>query len=102
MGYGVHMSIQQNFTNAPAHAHLNLLGFVMSAIFAFYYHLVPSAQTMLGWVHFALHEIAAILMFPGIIMALHQGGEGLAKFSSLLAIVATLLFGFIVLRNRSA
>ena len=102
MAYGIHMSIQEDFTNAPAHAHLNLLGFVMGAIFAFYYHLIPAAQTQLGWVHFGLHQVAVILMFPGVIMALNGGDQTLAKVSSLLAVAATLLFAWIFYSNRRA
>ena len=101
MAYGIHMSIQQNFVTAPAHAHLNLLGFVLSAIFAFYYHLVPSAQGRLGWTHFAVHAVAVVVMFPGIIMADTGQGDGLAKAGSLLAILAMFIFAWILLRSRA-
>ncbi len=101
MGYGIHMAVQQDFTTAPAHAHLNLLGFVMSAIFAFYYHLVPSAQGRTGWMHFTVHAVAVILMFPGIILADLGHGDGLAKGGSVLAILAMLIFAFVLFRNRT-
>ncbi|MCB1430649.1 MAG: hypothetical protein KDJ66_16235 [Nitratireductor sp.] len=100
MSYGIHMAVQQDFTTAPAHAHLNLLGFVLSSIFAFYYHLVPSAQGRLGWVHFLVHAVAVVITFPGIIMADVGQGDGMAKAGSVLAILAMLIFGWILLRNR--
>ncbi|MEC9343026.1 MAG: hypothetical protein VYD64_04185 [Pseudomonadota bacterium] len=100
MAYGIHMAAQQDYTTAPAHAHLNLLGFVLSAIFAFYYHLVPSAQGPTGWAHFVIHAVAVVLMFPGVIMADLGQGDGLAIFSSLLAILAMLVFAWILIRNR--
>ena len=100
MAYGIHMAIQQDFATAPAHAHLNLLGFVLSAIFAFYYHLVPSAQGPTEWAHFVVHAVSVVLMFPGIILADTGHGDGLAKVASLLAILAMLIFAWILLRNR--
>ena len=100
MSYGIHMAVQQDFSTAPAHAHLNLLGFVLSSVFAFYYHLVPSAQGRVGWIHFAVHATAVVLMFPGIIMADTGRGDALASGASVLAILAMLIFGWILLRNR--
>jgi hypothetical protein len=101
MAYGIDMSVKQEFATAPAHGHLNLLGFVLGSIFAFYYHLVPSAQSRAGWVHFGLHQLAVILMFPGVIMATSGGGDGLAKIASILAIIATLAFAWVLFKNRA-
>ena len=100
MTYGIHMSVSEDFTTAPAHGHLNLLGFVLSAIFAFYYHLVPSAQNRAGWLHFWLHQISVILMFPGVIMANTGQGDTVAKVSSVLAIIAMISFGWVIYNNR--
>ena len=102
MSYGIYMSIKENFVTAPAHGHLILLGFVLNSIFAFYYHLVPSAQDRLGWTHFGLHQVAVILMFPGILMATTGNGDALAKISSILAIVAMVIFGWVLLRNKAS
>lgn len=101
MAYGIHMAVIEDTSTSPAHGHLNLVGFVLGSIFAFYYHLVPSAQTRLGWVHFGLHQVAVILMFPGVIMAHSGGSDNLAKVASLLGIVATLIFGWIVLKSST-
>jgi len=57
MSYGIYMSVIDDFVTAPAHSHLNLLGFVMGAIFAFYYHLVPSTQDRAGWIHLRLNKV---------------------------------------------
>jgi uncharacterized membrane protein HdeD (DUF308 family) len=42
---GIAMGIQQNFTLAPAHAHLNLIGGVLLFVFGLYYRLIPAAGT---------------------------------------------------------
>ncbi|MRG72289.1 hypothetical protein GH722_10940 [Alphaproteobacteria bacterium HT1-32] len=102
MAYGIHMSAIGDHVTAPAHGHLNLLGFVMGAIFAFYYHLVPASEGRLAWVHFAIHQVAVVLMFPGVILAIEGQGEELAKISSLLALIAALVFAVVHFRRGRA
>jgi hypothetical protein len=53
---GVAMGIEQNFTLAPAHAHLNLIGGVLLFLFGLFYRLVPAAGAttlakVQGWLH---------------------------------------------------
>ena len=48
---GIAMGIQQDFTLAPAHAHLNLIGGVLLFVFGLYYRLVPAAGST-GWRNF--------------------------------------------------
>ena len=43
MAWGVQMSITQDHLLAPAHAHNNLIGFVVMVVYGFYYRLVPAA-----------------------------------------------------------
>ena len=38
---GLHMAIGQDHTQMPTHAHTMVLGWLMSAVFAFFYHLFP-------------------------------------------------------------
>lgn len=101
MGFGIWMSATGNHLYAPAHAHLNLLGWVSIAIFGAYYALVPeAANSMLAKVQLGAMHLGTILMFPGVIMAIAGTGEALAKAGSLLAVVSMLLFAFIAARNR--
>ena len=50
---GIAMGIEQNFTLAPAHAHLNLVGGVLLFLFGLYYRLIPAAGKT---VHDSDHE----------------------------------------------
>ena len=43
MGWGIEMSVTRNHSLAPAHAHLNLIGFVIMSLFGIYYALTPDA-----------------------------------------------------------
>jgi len=105
MAWGIQMAATHDHTLAPAHAHLNLVGWVTFAIFAFYYHLVPGAGAgLLPKLHLAAAVAGVVLMIPGIAMAVTQRGEDLAKIGSLLTLLSMLIFALVVLRGtgRSA
>ncbi|WP_372884374.1 hypothetical protein [Shimia sp.] len=102
MAWGIEMSVRGDHMLSPAHAHLNLVGYVSFAIFGVYYHLVPAAAgRVLARVHFALSGLGVLLMVPGIVMAIRQTGETLAKFGSLATIAGMLVFGWVVLTSRA-
>lgn len=101
MAFGIWMSASGQHLYAPAHAHLNLLGFVSMAIFGAYYTLVPAAAaSTISRVQVLAMHAGVILMFPGIIMAINGTGEALAKAGSLLAIISMLLFAYIAFRTN--
>lgn len=101
MGWGIQMSATQDHGLAPAHAHLNLLGWVGFAIFGVYYHLVPqAAETRLAQAHFVLSVVGLAALVPGIAMALTGQGDVLAKIGSVLSLAAMVTFGLVVVRSR--
>lgn len=101
MGWGIKMSASQDFTLAPAHGHLNLIGFVLFSIFGLYYHTVPAAaEKMVAKLHFALAALTVVIMVPGIVMAINQTGETLAKLGSVLGIIVGLMFLYVVVTTR--
>ena len=103
MAFGIWMSATQDHTLAPAHAHLNLIGGVLLALFGTFYMLVPNAaEGVLARIQVAATQLAIWFMFPGIIMAIQQKGETLAKIGSVCGIVAILLFVVIVARAPAA
>jgi hypothetical protein len=102
---GIAMGIQQNFTLAPAHAHLNLIGGVLLFLFGLYYKLVPVAGTstlakVQGW----LHMVGAILFPAGVATVLLKGPsfEAAPIIGSLLVVAAMTLFTVIVFRTSRA
>lgn len=97
MTWGIQMSATGDHTLSPAHAHLNLLGWVSLSIFAFYYHLVPSAaRGLLPQIHAALAISGLIIVVPGIVMAITERGETLAKVGSILSLASLLVFAVVV------
>jgi drug/metabolite transporter (DMT)-like permease len=103
MVWGIQMSASGDHSLSPAHGHLNLLGWVSCAIFAFYYHLNPgAAEGLLPKVHFALWLVTLGMMAPGIALAIQERTDVLAKVSSLLGLGAMVLFLVIVIRAAKA
>jgi hypothetical protein len=101
MLWGITMGIQEDFTMAPAHAHLNLVGGVLMALFGLYYHAVPAAAaTGLAKLHFGLATLGAWVFPTGIAIA-QRGPHGVAIIGSFLVLAAMLVFLIMVLRNRA-
>lgn len=99
---GIAMSISGDHTLAPAHAHLNLVGWVTMALFGLYYHAVPAAaEAALARLHYGVATAGVVLMVPGIILAVQEDGEALAAIGSLLTLASMLIFVVTVLRNRT-
>lgn len=99
---GIAMAISGDHTLAPAHAHLNLVGWVTMALFGVYYHLVPAAAaTTLARVHFWVATAGVVIMVPGIILATLDRGEAMAAIGSLVTLASMLIFVVTVLRHRA-
>jgi hypothetical protein len=102
---GIAMGVQQDFTLAPAHAHLNLVGGVLLFLFGLYYRLVPAAGNsplakVQGWLH-----IAGAILFPaGVAIVILKGTSFIAApiMGSLIAVAAVALFTVIVFLTSRA
>jgi peptidoglycan/LPS O-acetylase OafA/YrhL len=105
MLWGLHMAISQDHSAAPAHAHLNLLGFVALFLFGVFYHLHPQAgRSRAALVQVWVWIAGCIVMAIGVGMV-HTGrpeGEPLAAISSIAVTADMLLFAWIVFRATSA
>ncbi|MDP3959236.1 MAG: hypothetical protein Q8Q26_04040 [Pseudorhodobacter sp.] len=102
MLWGIEMAVRQNFEMAPAHAHLNLLGWVTLALFGLYYHVVPAAAaTGLARLHFALATLGVWTMPAGIAITIRTHGELLVAIGALLTLASMLIFLATVVRFRS-
>ena len=65
MSWGMWMGAHQDFTMAPAHAHLNLLGFVAPSIMGTFYALAGDrAPVRLAWINFVLSLGGVVILIP--------------------------------------
>jgi hypothetical protein len=70
------------------------------SIFGTYYALTPhAAASGLARAHYALTLAAVLVLIPGIVLAITERTEILAKTGSVLAISAMALFVVVLLRN---
>jgi cbb3-type cytochrome oxidase subunit 1 len=91
---GIVMGIAHDFSLAPVHAHLNLLGWVSLAVMGLTYRAWPSLaeRRHLALMQVALSAPSAVLMPAGIWLAFSGGGIGLAVVASLAWLAGALLF----------
>jgi cbb3-type cytochrome oxidase subunit 1 len=100
MAWGIHMSVSGDHSMAPAHAHLNLVGWVTMGLFGIYYTLTPqAAETTLAQVHFAVALAGVAVMVPGIVLALNSATHALAAAGSLLTLASMAIFLATVFRH---
>lgn len=96
---GIHMSMSQNHAVMGAHAHINLLGWVTSAVFGGYYALNPSKATgRLPMIQFVVYTLGVVAM-GGALYLLLGGNTAMTPVvavSSLVTFGGVLLFAWIV------
>jgi hypothetical protein len=63
---GMHMGMTQNFTFAPVHAHINLVGGVLMFLAGLFYNSRPDIPPRWVSVHYVLHLLGAVLLPIGI------------------------------------
>jgi len=101
MIWGIQMGISKDHAAMPAHAHLNLLGFVSLFLFGFYYRLHPSldrSRTALAQVMVWIAGTITMTIGVGLVHTGHDAGEPLAAIGSLVVLAAVLMFGWKVYR----
>jgi hypothetical protein len=96
---GLAMSISQNHDVVGAHAHINLLGWVTSAIFGGYYALNPAkAEGMLPRLHFWLYTAGVVIMGASLYLLLKgtPGMEAPVAVGSLMVAAGVLIAAWVI------
>jgi hypothetical protein len=102
MIWGIAMGISHDHSTFPAHAHLNLLGWVSLFLFGIYYHLHPAIDrnrlaAFQAWIWIGATVVLSIgvaLVHSGL-----QAAESVAAGASLVILADMLLFGWLVFRR---
>lgn len=98
---GIIMGAQQDFSLAPAHAHLNLIGWVSLALMGFYYNANPAkAASRLATIQFWVSTIGLWIMIPGLVLTLRgaPAGEPIVIGGSLITLIGMILFAVSIYR----
>tara|TARA_R110002124_G_scaffold36451_20_gene117527 strand:+ start:125 stop:499 length:375 start_codon:yes stop_codon:yes gene_type:complete len=96
---GLHMSISGNHAVIGAHAHINLLGWVTSALFGGYYALNPAkAAGRLPMIQFVIYLLGVLVMGVSLYLLLsgNPAVEPIVAISSLVTFLGVLLFAWII------
>lgn len=103
MCWGIHMAMHQDFTLMPAHAHLNLVGWVTMSLFGTFYALTANTLSpRLAWANFVISGLGVIVMIPSLAMMLSTGDhkfEAFVAIGSILTVIGLLVFGVSVVRE---
>ena len=94
MVWGIVMAISQDHSAMPAHAHLNLLGWVSLFLFGIFYHLHPALdRSRAALVQVGLWIVGTVILTTGVglIHTGHDVGEPIAAAGSFIVLAAMLL-----------
>ena len=96
MAFGMWMGAHEDFQLADAHAHLNLLGFVISTLYGLIHRAYPDlARSRLAWPQCIAHFIGVLIFVPGIAIVTLTGNQFTVITGSTVIMLATLTFAFV-------
>jgi len=105
MAMGIGMAASQNHSIMPAHAHLNLLGWVSLFLFGIYYERRPALDTSrLAFIQVGVWSVGTVILTVAV-AAIHLGyhaADPVAGIASLLVLGAMLLFAYFVFRPATS
>jgi hypothetical protein len=105
MVWGLQMAISGDHSAFPAHAHLNLLGFVALFLFGFYYRLNPwieGNRFALPHVWIWIGATVVLVIGVGLVHTGHDVGDPIAAVGSLAVFADALLFTWLVFQTNPA
>lgn len=102
---GIYMAASRNHGELVAHAHILLVGFVVSFIYAIIHKLwlVQPGRTI-AWIQFIVHQCSAIALFIGLLLLYGQAVplatlDPILSTASLGVLLGVLLMVYMVLRS---
>ena len=103
MIWGIIMAVTHDHSAMPAHAHLNLLGWVSLFLFGVFYHLHPVIdRSRAALVQVAVWIVGTVILTFGVGL-LHTGhdiGQPFAAGGSFIVLASMLQFGWLVVRRE--
>lgn len=100
MMLGIQMAMSHDHLEMPVHAHTMVAGWLMSAVFGFFYHLFPVArQNKLANIHFWLHAVGIVVLVVSLffVIAGNAAVEPITAIASLMVFAGLLLFAWIAI-----
>ena len=101
MVWGLQMAISDDHSAFPAHAHLNLLGWVSLFLFGIYYRLHASLdESRVALIQVWIWIIGTVVTAIGVALVYrgHQEADPIAAVGSFVVLAAMLMFAWLVYR----
>jgi hypothetical protein len=104
MSLGIWMGMNEDFTLAPAHAHINLLGWVTLSLYGLYHRGVARASDRLAWAQVGSAALGVPLMTGGLAAYLATGAHtgSLIFGGALLVLIGMALFVVVLVTDLRA
>lgn len=100
MVFGIYIGINGITQQSNAHAHIGLLGFVISALFGLLYRAWPAmAKSRLALPQLAIYQVGTALLVIGKYQVDATGDSVVVAPGSLLVVLGTALMAWIFLAN---
>ena len=100
---GMHMGSTNDFSLAPAHAHLNLVGWVTMALYGTFYALTRGTLSLvLAWTNYVLSLAGGLIMIPSLTLFLSTNNSKLIPLmivGEVLTVLGMLVFAISVFRE---
>ena len=102
MVFGIWLGASNHFGFAESHAHMALVGFVVSAIFGVMYRFYPTMkQSRLATWQLWIYQLGAVILVAGKITVDAGGGPALVMVGSLVILAGVVLMLYIFATKRS-
>jgi hypothetical protein len=96
MAFGMWMGAREDFQYMDAHAHLNLLGFVIPTLYGLLHRVYPNlAKSRLAWPQCVAHFIGVLIFVPGVMIVIRTGNPAVVVAGATVVMLATLTFVFV-------
>jgi len=92
MVMGIVMGVSEDFTLSPAHAHLNLVGWVSLVLFGLAYRVQLARSGALAAVHYWVASAGAVILPIGIYVAIVRNEPAIAIIGAILSLASMLIF----------
>lgn len=98
---GIAMAMSQDHSVSPAHAHLNLLGWVSLFLIGIYYRLHPALDAgRVALIQVCIWIAGTVVLTTGVTLLYlgYTGAEPIAAIGSIIILVGLLVFAYLVFR----
>jgi hypothetical protein len=105
MVWGIQMAISEDHSAFPAHAHLNLLGWVSLFVFGFYYRTNPVLdQSRAALIQVWIWITGTVVLAIGVALVRtgYQSADPIPAFGSFVVLASMLVFAWLVYRSERA